>query len=69
MYNMQSRLLRHGNSSAVIVPAVFLKSLSVKRGDRVEISVDYPKARITITFPEARQLRLVVDSSRKKDKI
>jgi antitoxin component of MazEF toxin-antitoxin module len=66
---MRSKLLRHGNSSAVIIPAAFLKGLSVKRGDKIELYVDYSKARITITFPEARQLRLVVDSSRKKDKI
>lgn len=66
---MQTKLLRHGNSSAVIIPAAFLKDLSVKKGDKVELLVDYPKARVTLTFPEARQLRLVVDSSRKTGNI
>ena len=62
---MQSKLLRHGHSSAVIIPAEFLRKLSLKKGDRVEMNFEYGSARIVLSFPEARQLRLAVDRPKK----
>lgn len=57
---MQSKLLRHGHSSAVIVPAEFLRKLSIKKGDRVEMKFEYGPAKVILSFPEARQMRLEV---------
>lgn len=63
---MQSKLLRHGHSNAVIIPAPFLKKLSLKKGDRVEMRFDYEAARVVLSFPDARQLRLAVETRPKK---
>lgn len=57
---MLSKLLRHGNSQAVIIPAKFLRKLSIKKGEKVELRFEFDKAQIVLTFPEARQLSLEV---------
>ena len=63
---MQSKLLRHGHSSAVIIPAEFLRKLSIKKGDHVEMNFEYGSGRVILSFPEARQLRLEVGKAAKK---
>lgn len=62
---MMAKLLRHGHSHAVIIPAKFLKDLSIKKGDGVRLDFDYGKSRIVLTFIQVRQLRLGVDSNKK----
>lgn len=61
---MLVKILRHGHSQAIIIPAKFLKDFSIKKGETVELDFDYDKGRIILTFSAARQLRLGVDPSR-----
>lgn len=63
---MKSKLLRHGHSSAVIIPAQFLRKLSLKKGDRVEMKFEYGSASIILGFPDSRQLRLPVGRALRK---
>ena len=55
---MESKIIRCGNSSAVIVQGKFMRSLGLKRGDRVEIVYDEEKGTMRVSFPGARQLSL-----------
>jgi len=60
---MGQKIIRTGNSSAVTLPADFIKVLNIRVGDPVEVKVNYVKGEITLRFPSARQLPL---DSRKK---
>lgn len=55
---MESRIVRCGNSKAVIVNSKFLKALGLKKGDPVIVKYDETKGVMTVRFPGARQLRL-----------
>ncbi len=55
---MAEKIIKTGNSSAVTLPAKFVKDLGLKVGDPVEVEVDYIKGEIIFRFPGARQLRL-----------
>lgn len=55
---IESRIIRCGNSSAVVVRSEFMRALNLKRGDLVRIKYDEQKGLMSIHFPAARQLRL-----------
>ena len=55
---MESKIIRCGNSSAVIINGKFMRGLGLKRGDRVEIEYDEEKGLMVVSFPGARQLSL-----------
>lgn len=55
---MQKKVIRAGNSTAVTVPAEFVKSVGVKIGDMVDVRTAPEKGRVIYTFSGARQLTL-----------
>jgi len=55
---MGHKIIRTGNSVAVTLPAKFVKVLSLKAGDLVEIKVNYIRGEVVFRFPSARQLPL-----------
>jgi antitoxin component of MazEF toxin-antitoxin module len=56
---MEQKIIRTGNSAAVTIPSEFFKGMSLRIGDVAKAKMDYQKARITYTFPGARQMVLV----------
>ncbi|MCL5003728.1 MAG: AbrB/MazE/SpoVT family DNA-binding domain-containing protein [Patescibacteria group bacterium] len=60
---MESTLHRYGNSHAVVIPALFLRQLNIKRGDRIILKIDFNKASVNLFFPDARQLPLSVPAA------
>jgi len=57
--------LRHGHSSAIIIPAKFLKSLGINRGDPVSLRFDYNRGQVVLFFPQSRQLRFEVGGKKR----
>lgn len=55
---MQQKVIRAGNSTAVTVPAEFVKSVGVKIGDMVEVRTFPERGKVNYTFSGARQLTL-----------
>lgn len=55
---MKQKVLKTGNSLAVVVPAEFVKKVGVEAGDQVVVSKDLKKSRLTYHFPTPRQLQL-----------
>ena len=55
---MESKIIRCGNSSAVIINGRFMRNLSLKRGDRIEVKYYEEKGIMVVSFPGARQLSL-----------
>jgi len=55
---MESKIIRCGNSSAVIVNGKFMRNLGLKRGDKIEVKYYEEKGIMVVSFPGARQLRL-----------
>jgi antitoxin component of MazEF toxin-antitoxin module len=56
---VKGSVLKSGNSLVVVVPAPFTRKLGIRRGDEVEVEVDYQKGQATYTFLNVRQLSLV----------
>jgi antitoxin component of MazEF toxin-antitoxin module len=52
-------VVRTGNSSAVVIPAKFVRMTGIQPGDPVEVTINYQEGTITYTFPSIRQLNLV----------
>lgn len=52
------KIIKTGNSSAVTIPARFMKILNLKVGDVVETITDMEKGEILYKFLGARQLPL-----------
>ena len=57
---MKHKVIRTGNSKAVVVPADFAQSVGVKIGDEVSVRAEPEKGRITYIFKGAKQLRLLI---------
>lgn len=55
---MKQKVLKAGNSTAVTVPADFVKKVGIKVGDQVEVETDLEKGQVTYTFQGVRQLAL-----------
>lgn len=58
MGKLSQKILKTGHSAAVVVPAGFMRALSLKIGDRAEVKLSFEKGAITYRFPNSRQLRL-----------
>lgn len=56
---MEQKIIRTGNSAAVTIPSDFFKAMNLKIGDVAKARTDCQKAKITYTFPGARQMVLV----------
>ena len=61
---MKQKIIRAGNSTAVTVPAEFVKMVGVKIGDSVNVGVDPETGKITYTFSGVHQLRLLSRKAR-----
>lgn len=55
---MKHKVIRTGNSKAVVIPAEFAQSVGVKIGDEVRVKTEPEKGRIVYTFKGAKQLKL-----------
>jgi antitoxin component of MazEF toxin-antitoxin module len=53
------RVVRTGNSLAVVVPAKFVQQTGIRSGDKVNVTIDYEAGTITYKFLSVRQLNLV----------
>jgi len=53
------RVVRTGNSLAVVVPAKFVQKTGIQSGDKVDVNIDYQAGTITYKFLTVRQLNLV----------
>lgn len=65
---MPQKILKTGNSLAVVVPADFVKSLGVKAGDEVKVLFKPEKAEVLYKFSGAVQLPLSENFLRPKKK-
>lgn len=55
---MRQKVIRAGNSSAVTVPAEFIKTVGAKIGDTVDVETSPEKGKVTYTFSGVRQLAI-----------
>ena len=60
---MKQKVFRTGHSLAVVVPSAFVKDLSIKPGDEVDVTADEPRGKLTYTFPSISQLPLAFPKS------
>lgn len=60
------KVLRCGNSLAVVIPARFAQELGVKNGDNVKLVTKPEIGRLTIIFSGAKQLPLKLSAASKK---
>lgn len=58
---MKQKVLKTGNSLAVVVPADFVKKVGVEAGDQVVVDKNLKDASLTYHFPTPRQLQLQAD--------
>lgn len=61
---MRHKVIRAGNSTAVTVPAKFVRRVGVRIGDDVEVETDIEKGEVTYKFSGVRQLALKKISSK-----
>lgn len=54
-----SKVLKTGNSLALVIPAKFANKVGVKTGDSVKVETDTSNGVIKFTFLNVRQLSLV----------
>lgn len=57
---MKHKVIRTGNSKAVVIPADFAQSVGVKIGDEVRVKAEPERGRVTYIFSGAKQLRLLI---------
>lgn len=55
---MSQTVFKTGNSLAVTVPSVFVKSLGIRPGDLVKVNCEEDKGKLTFLFSGAKQLVL-----------
>ena len=60
---MWQKVLKAGNSTAVTVPAKFVKQVGVKIGDIVRVKVEPETGKVIYTFSGVHQLRLPKNTS------
>lgn len=56
---MKQKIIKAGNSTAVTVPADFVKMVGVKVGDEVTVVIQPDKGEVTYRFTGAHQLGLL----------
>ena len=54
----KNKVIKAGNSTAVTVPADFVKKVGVKIGDTVEVETNLEEGHVIYTFSGVRQLAL-----------
>jgi antitoxin component of MazEF toxin-antitoxin module len=55
---MTQKVIRTGNSLAVVIPSEFVKSIGIKPSDEVRVEIEAEKGKITYFFSGAKQLPL-----------
>lgn len=55
---MKQKIIKAGNSLAVVVPSKFVKKLGIRKGDYVELHLHVSKNKIVYTFSGVQQLSL-----------
>ena len=65
---MSQTVFRTGNSLAVTVPSVFVKSLGIRPGDLVKVGCEEDKGKLTFLFSGAKQLLLSETILKRKKK-
>ena len=50
------KVLRTGNSLAVVIPSRFVRDVAIKPGDPVHVAADRRRGKITYTFQNVTQL-------------
>ena len=55
---MIQKVVKTGHSLAITIPAVFVKKVGLKSGDRVSSDISFETNTITFTFLDTRQLPL-----------
>ena len=55
---MRQKIIKAGNSLAVVVPAKFIKRLGIRKGDWVELKLQISRNKIIYTFSGVQQLSL-----------
>lgn len=63
---MIQKVIRAGNSTAVTVPANFVKKVGIKIGDVVSVKTNLESGKVTYTFSGVRQLALKSSLFRRK---
>lgn len=66
---MEQKIIRTGNSAAVTIPSDFFKAMNLRIGDVAKARTDCQKAKITYTFPGARQMTLQAGAQSVKCKV
>lgn len=65
---MAQKVIKTGNSSAVTIPAHFVRDLGIRIGDNVKVNLDPEEGKVTYTFSGAKQLPLSENFLRRKRK-
>lgn len=56
---MKQKVIKAGNSTAVTVPASFVRMVGIKVGDTTLVNMYPERGQVTYTFSGVRQLRLL----------
>lgn len=56
---LTQKVIRVGNSKAVVIPADFIHAVGVKKGDFVKVEANLTTGKVTYTFRGIRQLPLM----------
>lgn len=65
---MKHKVIKTGNSLAVVIPASFVKSLGVRQGNTVRVQINISKGKVTYSFSGFQQLALPEDLLPKTNK-
>ncbi|MBI4066919.1 AbrB/MazE/SpoVT family DNA-binding domain-containing protein [Candidatus Gottesmanbacteria bacterium] len=63
---MAQKVIKTGNSLAVVIPSKITKVMGIKRGDSVKIKSISERANIILSFPKLMQLPLSLGRIQKK---
>ena len=64
---MLQKIIKAGNSLAVTIPSKFVKSVGVKLGQEVNVSVHIESGRVTYLFKGAHQLSLTEEMKKQAE--
>ena len=64
----KQKIIKTGNSLALTIPAEFVKSIGIKAGDDVKVTLEPEKGRIICSFSGAKQLPLSQNFVKKRKK-
>jgi antitoxin component of MazEF toxin-antitoxin module len=55
---MKQKIIKTGNSLAVVVPSGFVNTVGIKRGQKVEVKILPESGQVVYTFSGAKQLSI-----------